>query len=820
MLPICTLVLVPALNQDLAGVACTVSTSRGVTRVVLGQRVKLSLEVPGVWNGASGAIQVRDKAGVSLQVAPGPFPGSALVTRNFRAGQAPDKWTTGPNVSATGNFGPSTGWNSPYAIVGDQGHFAVLTPDLQFQAESPVHSNLDGLTIGPCSVLRRGKEWKPGSWTKAARLRTLVWFEDAPDGRLAAERQVQTKLWNLSTKWRRARSDPQFLPWQVVVKETNEFNARPEEMSRLVKPGTIVKPNGLRWTTDPDTQFGHPAFQSRLSFKSDENALRAAWGLLAWGKEKRQTSWVARAESVAAVLVAKSPEGGFVGSVSTQNADESLPATLTDQATTALAALDFTKVAPDSPSAKGLLERAVAVAHACKEADPMTTPMVALLARSRELGVDLLSDGTTASRANKALWATTTDETGARLDAVLEVARPDPAPYRKRVEALVTSTLRQQALWDRTSEPQAPTFGSFGDGFGTLPDSPEIAVGLIRLGCLYQNREWIDRGAFGLRAMFGLWSASFGTAHLPVESEVPFWRAAPGTSPGEFLPRTSWEGAEGRYVALLRQAAESAGGYYAGPGAPVGLDGCAVRPDGKPALTLAGASVPFFQDFTERPRGAADGLVAKFLTYPAISHWDVKFDNGKPIAFASPGLSMPEPSLVTKVQFSANGRVSVGVAGAEGFSARGVQFPARCEVSGTYDGIRFQSVAFLSYRPLLKPSDVFPFGWRRFGQASHVLVPSLPAVSTADNGSGAADASLVTTIVSKEVWSDGSVIDLQVAGTPDCSLRLVDAKTGATVSVHHPQRDAFTRLKLRAESGTWCRVELVDSSRTGWIAVK
>lgn len=817
MLSVAGLSAVVSSQAVFPGMAYSISTSGHRTTIQLGPSGGASITYVGDVTFTQAGFVVRDSDGPVVEVVRGPWIGSVAVTRHFRAGDAPDKWVAPGTSFFQPGSGTSASWNSPYSLCSFGSEHLAVVPNLEAQSASPFVTALDGLTIGPCLVHRSASGWQAGPWKGSAKVSYFFLSFKASDP-AAAKNQVRSMLWRHATQWRRAKSDPQFVPFQIAVKETCEFNARPEEMSLLHAPGDIAKPQGLRWTTDQATGFGHPALQKQLNFRANENALRAAWGLYAWGKAKKQTSWMARAESLVSGLLANSPSETFAGSIDLAGAHAVKPAGLSDQAATANAALDYCLSASDSPHRKALLDRAKSIAESAAEQNEVTPEMAELLVRSPETGVDLIRDRAVLARVHETIANRGTANLGARLKAASYLAKRAPENYKGLVETLVSTALDLHCLWDRPSDPQAPTFGTFGSEFGTRADSPEISVALIRLGVLYDNPEWVDRGAFGVRAMFGLWSSSFGRSGLPVEREVPHWQAVPAMQPGGFSPRTSWEGGEGRYVALLREVIESAGGRYTGANGTVGIDGCALRPDGLLGFTLSGASTPSFARFLEPGLGSADAFELK--TYPAISSLVVDMATGSPIVVASPGMSMPQQSLLANASFSAGGKSIPAKQVPLGLQATGIALPAKVTVTGKYENVPFRADRFLSFKPMLSVADVFPFGWRRFGDTSHVFFSSLTTVSTADTGQGTSDPGLTGRIVSKEFCGTGLPIRFDVSGTSDCTINLVEANTNTKLYTWSPRPGLSVKTQFVAPSSMWLQVELEDNSRTGWIAVK
>lgn len=779
----------------------------------------------------------RRQGGITTtRIRRGPFPDSLSISTTWQVppGQRIGSWMD--NYLARGE--PKTlhsiqpearYWTTPFQMheIGEVGTVTV-TPD----------PNLD---VAASYAMPTLMEWGYGFTTHDSAPRPvsgsitsshLIWV--TPAGEPGAAIQSADRIFRLGADARRWRSYPQQIPAAAAARQT--FVG---QLVTLNENGDPVQPGlerGARWWSsgEPGKEIGGPFNQPDMAFRSEENLLRVAVVHKRLGILKQQPSWPRIAEMTVKSLLSVSPPNGFAPLAAVGKEPlELTPPSPADEAATAFHALAWVWNFPGDelndqlrPRIEGTLERAAgrsdqpwaAYALAARTlATPSATPL------SQQYAAQILVKGVPPLSGVADPWV---------LEAGYWLARANPAPMKSQIETLVGQWSLQQNSLDATYPGGATLgFGALG-GLG-LMDSRTVHFGssLARLAMLYQRPDWMDRAAFALRSVQGLWNLS--APPLLSDTGLQLDEGYPSLGLNRpFLPdaRIRFEAAEGLATAAFWEVLLESGGLTMfEDGTGVGIDGLAFFGENRIGNTLWSNPLAFERQFQEPILDVRTGLKtesSRAIRVPAITRIRLDESAGGVTASAEFGLSLEPGGAEPTGDFFLGARKIPAAPGASGLAA------SLGKISGWAD-VRFvgkvgEDRLFSQTRRWFGlPTDLLavgPGGWERNGDLLLSGLPSLvhekkPVLSTGDAGTGKIDASLVGVIQSQAFKAPEGVLRFTLSGQ-DTLIQIVRADTQETVAEFEPEtRWGTVTFETGLLDGAPILIRLVDESGEGWVSL-
>lgn len=428
----------------------------------------------------------------------------------------------------------------------------------------------------------------------------------------------------------------------------------------------------FRWTkVDSNRKDGpFPRFQHDLSFTVHANALRSAWALRATGDHYRQISWQPRADALVEYLLEHSIQG-LPGKISLDGS--TAKGTLDDAAATAYWANHWISDFPSHPATPRLKTLVRQTLEMVLEQSELSPPRLAFATQCLNTGAVSSSERQEVSQYIAAPFHPQAKHDSAwLLEAASQIAihsGSPPAWLENQVERLFD---RQNTLY--ADDKGFPVFGAF-RGVGLIAqDNARIASALAKLACVTNNAYWLDRAAFAMRSQAALWS-TLAASSIEETDALSAGLAWPGYGNERFDQpdrRTSWESAEGLYVATAWEVLNVAGSYFQfESGEIVGIEGIGVNQRGNPADLFRGNPLPFdrpiffgWKEFGSDRTAAVGNLVS----IPRIVRVWVEDREGIRYLIASPGLTLTGIELSdVEISASIGGKKREPAIGLEGF---------------------------------------------------------------------------------------------------------------------------------------------------------
>ncbi len=623
--------------------------------------------------------------------------------------------------------------------------------------------------------------------------------------------RVLDDLFVRTAESRKFRAHPQKVPYNIAAFTTYGF--RQQVVLNPDDPAYESEYHGSLWEskTEGGKTLGRPLGQSTIHLGETANAMRAAWAMKDWGQSHKQSRWTGYADELARTCIAE-----------LSASDTS--ATTAGQAATAYYALRWINTYPSDPVSqelKTVVNRAIQ-----NLPDRITHPAPATLYAAAQKAS---YPGATGKQVvNPDHFIRTEIDNPWTLEYLCVTADRRQAANRNLAEQVIAHHAENQLSFDRSELDQLAFFGAFSSGKQGeyASNSPLIAAAIGRLGVIYGNPIWIERGAWGLRAGNNLMTTNAVRAEPDAFPMLPAGQAYPGfgnVRPNMPDPRTSFEGAEGLYLAAVWDLLRETGGfYYLDENRGVGVDGLFMH-EGKLYNAFFGNPAPFLRTYQEPTRSARtsnrqDPNIA--AAWPAISHIEVVKRGDAFFAVAAPGYDFPNAPKFGEFEFTPRPlslgenlvQAEVGNLGWEApLSATDLDQPAVIfrATSPEWSETR----AFLPAGWALRGVKHFPLGWARGGDLRWVN-PTSPA--TGDE----IDSFAIGTLTSPPFSSEGKGIEFKVTAQGDCSISVRLEQAGTQVAEWHPITPVsgqLIRLELPILTDDRYIIEVIDRDPRGFI---
>lgn len=612
---------------------------------------------------------------------------------------------------------------------------------------------------------------------------------------------------------RKFRAYPQKAPYNIAAYTTYGF--RQQVVVDPADPAfeSELKPTLWQTTQKGSITLGRPVGQDHVELGTVANAMRAAWAMKDWGTTHKQGRWTGYADQLARTVLDQ-----------TGNANVETSAA---EAATAFYALRWIESYPDDPVAKELLPHVNRTLR--RLPNLITEPASAALYTAAQASGRFSQDAGNDRKINRDLLFSTRKDDPWTLEYACQIASKADAKTRGQIEELVAYHAEHQIAFDRGDLDRLSFFGAFANEQGEYgPTSALTASAIGRLGVIFKKPVWIERGAWGLRAGNNLMTSNAAGGEPDAFPLLPTGQAYPGFGNVRANmpdPRTSFEGAEGLYLAAVWDLLRVTGGlYFVDDRNAVGVDGLFVE-DGKLYNAFFSNPRPFLKEYQEPTRSAQNANrrdPKSALAWPMISHFEIQKRGDSFVAVAAPGFDFPGAPNFGSFEFTPR-PLSLGETlvqaeiGASGWEA--VLSDAVLE----QPALRFRpsSPTWMESRAVLPAGwplrgvKHFPIGWARYGDLR--WTDPLSTATGDEINSGA-----IGSLESPAFSSEGQGIQFTVTAQGDCSVEVRLERAGTQIAEWHPVlpvANQAVKLELPILTDDRYVIEVFDRDPRGFIRV-
>ncbi|MBS1721871.1 MAG: hypothetical protein JSS66_02570 [Armatimonadetes bacterium] len=637
-----------------------------------------------------------------------------------------------------------------------------------------------------------------------------------------------------------ASSLPQSVPFAYSAHSVYSFGVQGEEEGEQASKAEDEE--GPWWTGKiGDDEVGCPNVED-VDWGRGQDSMRAAWGMMWWGKKLGFEEWRERAEQLVHLTLARPTRNNVLATSFSPERKKWRYDSSIDPYHTAYWLVrwceDF-----GFDKAEETREAALKVATQVDKASFAMSDWSKAFAAGHKVNWDERLRFLDAASRMKALDSHSHEHAVLALKQCRAVATKigaaglfaDIAPADHIAEAILLGRDPLMRAVMQACRNQRLTGGDWAHPVGQIDgdDLVGTSVSLMRVGAALQDRALFERGVLALKADLWKFFDPFGTLNKVFPNpDVPFCTTQIGERRGKALERVhGFEHGEGQLAANLAEAVSEFGGAYrSGAGWSVGFDGCRFGPEGSLISSFGLNRTPFAGEqkveVVTEGRQREEELAAKL---PSVSRIELVYRNGRPYVEAV-------VSQAGAGAGSASGQFSAGNWSAKAtISARGFEAPASqatlASVPVRFDGVIGEKPVacgpvWLSTQP---PSvdQMGERGWSREPGQPPVYFPSLrrsgqTVLSTADDGTSQAKQQLKGLITSAPFFPNGGSIQFSLLPSTSSGLvvELRDSQTNELLESAKPGKSVKEiRWQLASHGGRSLCIKLVDRSKTGSVGI-